>query len=449
MAELALDVRLDEALQPVGYLVRDENGGLSFGYSVVYANMPGAKPLSMSLPVRQKPYSEVLTRAFFGNLLQERDGALDVVMAREGIARDDIAGLLLHLGRDCPGAISVLPHGAPPVKVPGVYATDYEPFSDAQMATFVRSLYERQRLPDGAADPSPLAGVQSKVAVTLLPDGRFADPRPGSGAPTTHIIKVPERGHERDPGYEATAMALSSAIGVDTSKVEVRRFGGIDALVITRFDRDHDEQGRVVRVHQEDFAQALGLPRELKYERNGTANRRFDAVSIGRVLNETRQPALSRQTMIRSVLFDLMIGNTDAHAKNHALLYRDRRPVLAPRYDILPTRLDRSLTDELPFRIGEATTLEAIKAEDVAKFLDALGIMSRAAQRRTPKRLAEPIIQRLVGELAGLDQRHGRVWGDLIAHNVRRLAPVLGIEVPSDVDRDAFVLGRTGGWSMS
>ncbi|MDH7809435.1 MULTISPECIES: HipA N-terminal domain-containing protein [unclassified Rhizobium] len=124
MEVLALDVRLDSAQEPVGVLVRDQRGGLAFAYDEAYVSQPGAISLSLSLPLTREPFEEAVARPFFDNLLQERDGALYDIMAREGIARDDIAGLLFHLGKDCAGALSVLPAGSPPTKVPGDYEKD-------------------------------------------------------------------------------------------------------------------------------------------------------------------------------------------------------------------------------------------------------------------------------------------------------------------------------------
>lgn len=102
METLALDVRLDSSESPVGVLVRDQRGGLAFAYDQDYVSRPGAISLSLSLPLTAEPFAEAVARPFFDNLLQERDGALSDIMAREGIARDDIAGLLFHLGK-CSG----------------------------------------------------------------------------------------------------------------------------------------------------------------------------------------------------------------------------------------------------------------------------------------------------------------------------------------------------------
>lgn len=264
MTSLTLDVRLDGFAEPVGVLARDEYGALAFAYTATHLARADALPLSLSLPLTDEPYDDVITRAFFDNLLQERDGALADVMAREGLARDDIAGLLLHLGKDCAGALSVLHAGAPPVKVPGNLATDYMVLSEERLVAIATALRDWRRLPADTSDPSPLAGVQSKIALTQLPDGRLAEPRPGTGAPTTHILKVPDRDHPRDAAYEAATLDLSRALGFETSEAAVIEIGEIEALLVRRFDRVLDHEGRVARLHQEDFAQALGLPARLK-----------------------------------------------------------------------------------------------------------------------------------------------------------------------------------------
>ncbi|RWI16654.1 HipA domain-containing protein [Mesorhizobium sp.] len=450
MELLALDVRLDGFADPIGALVRDENGSVAFVYKSDYLRKPDATALSLSLPLTEKPYDDVITRAFFDNLLQERDGVLTEVMAREGLARDDIAGLLYHLGKDCAGALSVLPSGSPPTKVPGDYEQDYVPIAPDRLIAIVEALHQRKRLPDGTEDPSPLAGIQSKIAVTVLPDGSFAEPRHGSGAPTTHILKVPDRDHQQDARYEAEAMRLSRKLGFDTAEASLVPIGGIDALLVTRFDRGRDRQNRIVRLHQEDFAQALGLPASLKYERRGKAGRRFDVSAVRGILEATADPAEAKEIFIRATVFDLLVGNNDGHAKNFALLYeRGGRIHFAPRYDILPTRLDATLTDELAYRIGEAETLDEVTSEEFDAFLLALGIQSAAARKRMLERYPSQIASDLADCLGALEERQVKRFADLIATNMRALLSALRLEIPAAArDRDEFI-GRAGGWLMS
>ena len=428
---LVLDVRLDGFENPVGALVRDDKGALAFAYKAEYVSDPEATPLSLSLPLTDDPYDDVVARPFFDNLLQERDGALADLMAREGIARDDVSGLLFHLGKDCAGALSILPLGAPPVKIPGDYDEDYMPLPPERLEAIVDSLHRRRRLPEGMQDPSPLAGMQSKIALTLLPDGRLAEPNPGSGAPTTHILKVPDQDHLQDALLEAEAMGLSQSLDFDTAQCVVAPISKVNALLVTRFDRALDRQGRIVRIHQEDFAQALGLPASLKYERRGVEGRRYDVDGIRKVLEATINPAGEKETFIRATLFDLMIGNTDGHAKNFALLFEPGGRVhMAPRYDLLPTRLDDSLTDELAFTIGAARTLDEISSDDFEMFLRTLGIANAAARRRILMRHAGEIASGLAARLDELDRRGMKPFADLIAANMRKLLHALGLEVP-------------------
>ncbi|MEP9386481.1 HipA domain-containing protein [Mesorhizobium sp. KR9-304] len=450
MEPLALDVRLDGYNDPVGVLIRDDRGAVAFAYKEEYVSASDATPLSLSLPLSPEPYEDVIARPFFDNLLQERDSALTDIMDREGLSRDDIAGLLFHLGKDCAGALSVLPIGTPPVKVPGDYDHDYTVISPERLKAIVNSLHKRQRLPEGTEDPSPLAGMQSKIALTLLPDGQLAEPNPGTGAPTTHILKVPDQEHLQDALLEAEAMSLSQVLGFETAEVVAMPIAKINTLLVTRFDRGLDRQGRIIRIHQEDFAQALGLPASLKYERRGTEGRRFDVAGIRKVLEATDDPAGDKDRFIRATLFDLLIGNTDGHAKNFALLFgRGRSVRLAPRYDILPTRLDDSLTDEFAFRIGSAQRLGEIAIQDFDAFLRDMGIDSAPARRRLRVRYSDEIASALAARLDELNKRGMKRFADLIATNIRTLLGNLEVDVPEAAkERDAFI-GRTGGWLLS
>lgn len=449
MSELILDVRLDSFADPIGVLVRDDKGALAFAYTPEHAANDRALALSLSLPLTDEPYGDGATRAFFDNLLQERDGVLRTVMAREGLARDDVAGLLAHLGRDCPGAVSVLPRGAAPSKIPGDLEKDYDPLTDAQMETIVRALHERTPLPEDVHDPSPLSGVQSKIALTLLTDGRFGEPKRGSGAPTTHIIKAPDQRHRDDASLEAAALDLSDGLKLDTAQARTLRVGVIEVLLSTRFDRAKTADGRIARLHQEDFAQALGLPASLKYERNAKTPNRFGAAAIGRVLAQTLDPDAARETFVRALLFDLMIGNVDGHAKNHALLHHPGGGAsLAPRYDVMPTRLDRQLTDELAFKIGAASRLDALTGADMEAFLTTIGVPADA-QRPLVEAHATAMAAGLTAAFRDLDRKRMKRFADLIAHNIETLFGALSLAAPPAVkERDAFV-ERGGGWPSS
>jgi serine/threonine-protein kinase HipA len=191
------------------------------------------------------------------------------------------------------------------------------------------------------------------------------------------------------------------------------------------------------------------LPAKLKYQRRGRPGRRFDVAAIASVLDWTADPALERRRFIDATLFDLLIGNVDGHAKNHAVLHLGPgRTIVAPRYDLLPTRLDPLLTDELSYTVGNAERLTEIDAAAFDAFLAQLGSVRSAAQRRLRIERLDAVAVVLAQFLATLDQGPTKRLADLIAANMRQLLPALGVEVPEAArDRDAFVEGG-GGWGL-
>ena len=434
---MILDVRLEAFAEPIGSLSSNDRGGIGFAYAPGYLARSEALQLSLSLPLSEKPFGDVETRAFFDNLLPERDAARADVIARYGLANDDIVGILYHLGRDCPGAVSVLPQGAPPTKKPGDLASDYQPYSDALLNASVRALYERRPMPADAQDPSPLAGVQSKLAVARLPDGRLAVPL--NGAPSTHILKVPQQRHERDVDREHRAMSLSDSYGFDTAATEILQIDGLPVLLVTRYDREV-AGGLVRRIHQEDFCQALGLPSRLKYQRRGTPDRCFDTHRIRDILDRAVDPIFERRKFLDITLFDLLIGNVDGHAKNFSLFHLPgNRLRTTPRYDVLPTMLDRGPTDQFAYNLGPATTLEDLDPAAFDRFLSELGFSSAAGRRRIARAALENALDRLNGAVAGIG-RADKDFGDLIATRIHTLCRNMGIAVPEPAaSMDVFV----------
>ncbi len=444
MSDLTLDVRLDGFTAPIAKLTRKISGGVEFTYTSEHLGLPNPFPLSLSLPLQEAAYGDVATRSFFSNLLQERNQPLKEAMERHGIDATDLVGLLFHLGADCAGAASILPEGSAPTKVPGNLQTDYNVLSTEDLVALVRALYLRTALPNELRDPSPLTGMQSKISILMLGADSFALPKAGTGAPTTHVMKVPDRDHLDDPKQESLSLQLSSQCGILTVPSIKLEFSGIPALITYRFDRGFNDQGQIIRLHQEDFAQALSLPPSLKYQRDGVEGRRFDAQAIGVLLNETANPDIARLFMLKLTLFDLLIGNVDGHAKNHALLYSGSiRPDLAPRYDVLPTRLDGELTEKLSYDIGSAQTLQEIDKVQFSAFLSAIGISRKSAQDRLVTAALNDMVPVLTGHFRDLTQLDQKPFADLIAANMRELLPKLDFPVPQQaLQRDGPVIRR-------
>lgn len=440
----ALDIWLESSAQPVGYLVKDDDASLAFAYTSDWLSDPDRHALSLSMPLSDEGYGDQLVRSFFGNLLQEND-LLDSVMQRENLARDDIAGLLEHLGADCSGAVSVMPRGAAPPKRPGDLSADYDAIDDAAFADLVKRLADGRALPEEMRDPSPVAGVRRKMSLTVLPDDRFAIPKPGSGAPTTHILKLPDPSHRHEARDEAFVTELAAQCGLPVGSSYADMVHGHNILLITRFDRVI-EGNFVHRRHVEDFAQAAGLPAGLKYERKGRAGRRFDAATIGALLAATDQPARARDTFLRMTLFNLLIGNNDNHAKNNGLLYGPGGSImLAPFYDLVPVGMVSGFTPELAFNIGQARFFEDITPADLLHFCVDIGLPpSGAAQLLT--QAASDIVARLEILSAGFP-REMKGLDMLFGERASRLNALLALSIPLR-ERDTHVV-EGGGWRMS
>lgn len=442
---MILDVRMDGVEAPIGKLERTASGGVVFQYAPDYAARDDAMPISLALPIAPEPFGDHRTRAFFANLLPENE-QLERVMAREGLDRGDVVGLLYHLGADCPGAISCLPEGAPPVKVPGLLGADYDFLSEDEIYEIARRLADREPLDEKYKDPSPLAGVQRKIALVAAPDGRFALPKEGLGAPTTHILKMPPRADAREADLEAAAARLAARCGLDVSIPEVATFRDVKGVLITRFDRTFSADGVITRIHQEDFAQALALAPSLKYERHGGAGGVYNIDGILAVLNQCATPALARDKFLQATLFNIAIGNTDNHAKNHGVLYdQGAAPRLAPLYDLLPIKLNPRLTHQLAFHIGKAEFASDLKIEDIAVLFEKFGFTPAAAERFRTGRLAELLLA--LDKAADEEARGMKDFADLIGTESRALAGVMKLKIELS-ERDYYA-PRAGGWASS
>ncbi|WP_206245210.1 HipA domain-containing protein [Novosphingobium terrae] len=438
---LSLDIWLDGYDAPAGKLDALDNGDVEFRYRPEF--LRAGRPLSLSLPLDDAPVGDLVARPFFDNLLPESN-LIQQVMDREGLQRSEIVGILYHIGADCSGAISCLPTGSPPIKVPGNLGEDYRPLPKDEIETIVRRLANREAV--GDIDPSAVAGVQSKISLTLLPDGQFALPAPGRKVPATHILKVPRLDEASEALQEAAAIQLARGCGFDTSRSDHVVIEGIQALLIERYDRVVQD-GVVYRLHQEDFAQALALPSGLKYQRAASAERIFDAKAIYSVLQGLDHPAQAIQNFLLITFFNLAIGNNDNHAKNHSILYGpDGTPRLAPFYDLLPIQLNKRYTDQLAFDIGRAQTLEAISGDDISAFLELFGLAGGRAERFVQGKV-KSMLAHLEKRSRGLRSAGLRLFDDLIGREMSHLNDVLdlGMELR---ERDYFTT-TGGGWGSS
>jgi serine/threonine-protein kinase HipA len=313
----------------------------------------GAIVLSQSLPVKTGAFDPAATRSYFEGLLPE--SARREELARElQVSVNDGYALLAKIGRDCAGAVVIVPES----ETPEDNESGVEWLTPGKLAELVESLPRR---PLGIARSGgklrlSLAGVQRKLALVRDEAGRFGEPL--GGTPSTHLIK-PQYGDEfADLAVnEMFCMKVAAEIDLSAAPTELVTIGDRACVVSQRFDRA--ERGeRISRLHQEDLCQALGIPTNLKYEANSGPG----FWHFRRILEEIGRGADVR-TMVRAAVLNFVLGNSDAHGKNFAILFTPEGRQLAPLYDVVSTAV-YDLERNMAMAVGSNFDPDLVRLED-------------------------------------------------------------------------------------
>ncbi len=331
-----LDVYLNAEL--IGYLGLDSEHKMVFSYS-----REATRPISVGMPLAQKQFAHMHCEAFFGGLLPEGFEARKALARRFGISVDNIYSLLRSIGAECAGALSIVESGLTP---PPEGAESMLPLSQAELAQHIRELPKRPLFVGINGIRLSLSGVQDKAAVSVVADGIGV---PVSG-PTTHILK-PDLRHAPGAIYcEYLCMKTAARLGIDVAGVKLAKAEDQVYLLIERFDRKRSkETQKLLRVHQEDFCQALAIPSRKKYQEDGGPK----LSECFALLNKTAVPAKERSKLLSAVIFNFLAGNMDAHAKNYSLLHSFQGICLAPLYDVLCTLAFPEFSRKLAMEIGD------------------------------------------------------------------------------------------------
>ena len=394
----------------VGSLAINRHGDTSFSYAETWLAKPAAGAISLSLPLRAEPFSRRESRPFFEGLLPEESQRAAIARAL-GLSTGNEFRLLEALGGEVAGALSLWPEGErPPVEAPSTQSAS--PLDDNALIDILNRLPTR-----------PMLAGETKLPV-VVDKGHIALPTPGQ--PTTHILKPPIERFAGTTENEAFAMRLAREVGLSVAAVDYRRVRGRAFLLVERYDRIAGN-GRVKRLHQEDFCQALGFPSARKYATDGGPVLR-DCFRLLR--SSATRPARDVLRLFDAVIFNLIIGNADAHAKNYSLLYRDDAIEMAPLYDLLATIAYPDLSPKLAMKIAGRATLDELKATDWGRFAKQSGLTEPFVKRRA-KALADHVLQ-TVGQIeAGFDLNEGerkkmRDYTSLTAERAAQLARITG-----------------------
>jgi serine/threonine-protein kinase HipA len=366
---------------------------LRFTYTDEALEFGAGRPLlSVAMPVRERPYQGVVPSAFFEGLLPEGDTRK--MIAYDFRVEDDAYELLRILGRDCAGALTVIPEEEEP-ELPGVP----EPITRTEVADRLRNLPIHPLGTDQRVRVS-LAGMQQKLLLSKLGEGWGL---PVNGAPSTHILKPPSR-DARFPNLianEAMCLRIGLHLRLDVAAVELDEFDGIPALVIRRYDRTTpDANGRVSRIHQEDFCQAHGLDSTFlrKYESEGGPS----FLQCANLLQQWSRDINALDRLLDAATLTLIVGNADGHGKNLSLLHsHDGAIQLAPIYDVFCALLYLDHSREPGMLINRVGDISALTTADLIAEAVFWGLSADAAASRVEELLArsESAIERAASEL--------------------------------------------------
>ncbi len=318
----SLDVYLND--RKVGRL-DDENGSLSFAYDAGYLADGIREPLSHALALRPEPYSHREVEPFLSNLLPD-----DIIRTRLGeilqIPRENTFAFLKAIGGDCAGAVAFFPPGRTPT---ADAIGEFRELSDEEAGAVLDNLEKRPLDIGEEGFRISGAGAQDKL-IACIRDGRVLLPL--NGTPSMHIIKTEMRNYPGSVENEWYAMSLAAACGLSVAESGIVVIGGKRRFVSTRYDRMTSE-GRVRRLHQEDFCQMLGIDPKRKYETLGGPG----IAASFRLLRELSVSAADALEFIDRLVFNFLVGNGDAHGKNFSVLYKGGVATLAPMYDVMST----------------------------------------------------------------------------------------------------------------
>ena len=350
------------------------DGRLSFRYTPDWLSRPNAVALSTSLPLQTEAFDDHQTRPFFAGLLPEGQMRRLIAQQFQVSGQNDFA-LLDRIGGECAGAVTFL---EPAQVLPKpAHGKDVQWLSEREVVALLDELPRRPMLAGKDGLRLSLAGAQDKLPVVF--DGaRFGLPR--NGTPSTHILKPAIQAVEDSVTNEGFCMALAEAMQLKPAKAKVHAVLNRPFLLVERYDRVADVSAHPQRLHQEDFCQALGVVPEMKYQNEGGP----DLAQIFELVRRVTRPSAPQiLRLFDYVVFNALIGNHDAHAKNFSLLYSGRTPVLAPFYDTLSTAVYPTLTPKMAMKIGSKYKFNEVQARHWDQFFESAGLAKAQAKRRT------------------------------------------------------------------
>ena len=319
----------------IGKLEKATKGGLTFIYDQTWLNTPGARPISLSLPLVDQPFTGDVVYNFFDNLLPDNQQIRARIQTKFHVATNQPFDLLASIGRDCVGAIQIIDG-----KIP-TYAKkiNFESLNEKEISSILRGY---QNNPLGMTDTSEefrisIAGAQEKSAF-LYHKNKWC--RPIKETPTSHIFKLPIGyiQHQKmdlsdSCENEWLCSQIANAFGLPAAACEILHFENVKVLAVERFDRKmSSDKTWLMRLPQEDMCQALGISPNLKYQSDSGPG----INAIMQLLLGSANAIADRDTFYKSQILFWLLAAIDGHAKNFSIFIEpDGKYRLTPLYDIM------------------------------------------------------------------------------------------------------------------
>ena len=381
---LKVQIEINGQFVQVGHITGGSYRDAVFSYDELYIASPTAHAISLSLPLSKKDFDADATKTFFDGLLPEgftRQCVADSIHA----SSDDYISILRELGSECLGAIQIIDEDKPSIK------TGYIPLTIDEIKDLAK---------EGASKSAEIV-VKSHLSLTGASGkvGLYYDQasgkwyKPQGLAPSTHIVKQSHVRYKNIVLNEQLCLLAAGKLGIEIPEsfilqAQAGKVNDEDVLFATRrFDRDFDNDSRIIdglktpyRLHQEDFAQALGIKSSDKYEKAGQGylKRMFDLLQ-----KYSSNPIEDSLKLMRRAVYNCIIGNTDNHIKNSSLIYsKDLSSIrLAPFYDVVCTKIYESSTDEMSVSINGKQNINQITRDDLEQEAKNCGLGPKVAMK--------------------------------------------------------------------
>lgn len=355
----------------VGSLVYDrKKDAISLSYDQAWQFASGSFPMSLSLPLARQIHPDAAIRPFLQGLLPDNPAVLEAWGKRFQVSPRNPFDVIKHVGEDCAGALQFVR----PERLDLILSGELDsltPLAEEDLAKRMIDLQSQARsIPTAIEGRFSLAGAQTKDAL-YQKDGRWFVP--AGRIPSTHILKPQMEEFEEHSLNEHFCLKLASQLGLSSARSSILSVAGKRILCVERYDRVvYEEDGPLVRLHQEDACQALGRYPHQKYQSDGGPSASEIVTLLDRSSDDYESDVVD---FIGSLAFNWVIAGTDAHSKNHSLIHgRGSFLRSAPLYDLasfLPYQRDpRSTKVKLAMKIGGSYRLHEINAESWRKWAD-------------------------------------------------------------------------------